>query len=228
MCGEKNNRNIIVILAGGKGERFSPNQPKQYTKICGRELLSYSIDEMKKVSNSNRIIVVLDNDEREIQRVGATYDVDVVGGGKDRAHSFQNALEYISKMYPECDKVVFHEAARPLISSKLVSKYFELLEKYDYVATCKKITDSLGSYVVRAPRREDYYLIQAPEAYRFSVITQYYDCESPIYFAANQFPEFIRGYQYFGVTNNIKLTNPEDKYLIENILERNSTLYKGE
>lgn len=73
---------------------------------------------------------------------------------------------------------------------------------------------------MQAPRREDYYLIQAPEAYKFSVLTQYYDCDSDIYFAANQFPAFIKGYQYFDIKNNIKLTSPDDKVLIEYLLSK--------
>ena len=101
----------------------------------------------------------------------------------------------------------------------VIDKYFELLDEYDFVESCQKIKDSLGSYVMQAPRREDYYLIQAPEAYRFSVLKQYYDCDSEIYFAANQFPTFIKGYQYFDIKNNIKLTNPEDKVLIEYLLD---------
>ena len=93
------------------------------------------------------------------------------------------------------------------------------MDSYDYVESCKQITDSLGSYVAKAPRREDYFLIQAPEAYKISVLKQYYDSESPIYFAANQFPDFVKGYQYFDVENNIKLTTKEDRAIIEYILK---------
>lgn len=218
MSGELSCKNIIVILAGGIGERYDANKPKQFSMICGKELLAYSVEEMKKVQNAHKILIVLNNDKEEMERVKNTYKVEIIEGGKDRAHSFQNALTYIKKVYRRCEKVVFHEAARPLIKSKTIDHYFELLDEYDYIESCKKITDSLGSYVVKAPRREDYYLIQAPEAYRFSVVDQYFDCDSPIYFAANQFPEFIKGYQYFDIENNIKLTTPGDKAMIEYVI----------
>lgn len=211
-------KNILVILAGGSGVRYGADMPKQYTLVNGKELLQYSIDEMRKSEKMDRLLVVLNNDPEEISRVKSLYGVEVVIGGTERAYSFQNALDYIQEHYPECRKVIFHEAARPLVTHEVMDLYFDLLDQYDYVESCRKINDSLGSYVVQAPRREDYYLIQAPEAYRISVLEQYYHCDSDIYFAANQFPPFIRGYQYFDIKNNIKLTTPEDRALIEYLL----------
>lgn len=210
--------NILVILAGGSGVRYKADKPKQYTTINGKELLEYSIDEMKQSEKTDKILVVLNNDPEAMTRVRNAYGVEVLAGGKERAYSFQNALDYVKTHYPECKKIIFHEAARPLVHHDVIDKYFDLLDEYDYVESCKKISDSLGSYVMQAPRREDYYLIQAPEAYKFSVLNQYYDCNSDIYFAANQFPPFIKGYQYFDIQNNIKLTNPEDRALIEFLL----------
>lgn len=219
MFGEQICKNVIIILAGGIGTRYDADRPKQFLEIAGKELLAYSIEEMQKCRSAHRIMVVLNNDKKEMKRVQDTYQVEVIEGGKDRAHSFQNALSFIKNTYKDCEKVVFHEAARPLIESKTIDEYFMLLDDYDYVESCKRITDSLGSYVAKAPRREDYFLIQAPEAYRLSVLTQYFDCESPIYFAANQFPNFVKGYQNFEIKNNIKLTIPEDRAMIEYILK---------
>lgn len=213
-----NNTNVLIILAGGSGTRYKSATPKQYTLINGKELLEYSIDEMRMSKKTNKMIVVLNNDIDAIKHVKDTYGVEVVSGGKERAYSFQNALNYIKEHYPECKKVIFHEAARPLITHDIIDKYFDLLDEYDYVESCKKINDSLGSYVMQAPRREDYFLIQAPEAYKFSVLNQYFNCDSDIYFAANQFPSFIKGFQYFGIQNNVKLTTPDDKVLIEYLI----------
>ncbi len=210
--------NIIVILAGGLGLRFDAGKPKQYLQIRGRELLSYSVEAMRASRLADRILIVLNHDEEEIRRVEKNYQLPVIAGGEDRAHSFQNALDHIRDVWGGCRKVIFHEAARPLVTAETIDLYFELLDRWDYVETCRKITDSLGSYTLRAPRREDYYLIQAPEAYRYEILQQYYDCESDIYFAANQFPDSVKGTQYFGLKHNYKLTTPEDLALIELLL----------
>lgn len=211
--------NVLVILAGGIGKRFKSSVPKQYTLIKGKELLKYSLDEMLQSKKASRIVLVLNNDDEAINKISKEYDIDVIVGGKERAYSFQNAIDFVNKEYSGCKKIIFHEAARPLIKHTTIDLYFDLLDEYDYVETCKKISDSLGSYIIKAPRREDYYLIQAPEAYRFSVLKQYYDCDSDIYFAANQFPDFIKGYQCFDIQNNFKMTTPSDQVLIEYMLD---------
>lgn len=211
--------NIIVILAGGKGSRYNISTPKQYDLVNGKELIEYSISEMLKSKSVDKILVVLDNDPTNMERIKKKFDVEVTCGGDSRASSFQNAIDFVSWKYGGCKKIVFHEAARPLIKSSIIDEYFHLLDEYDYVESCKRINDSLGSYVVEAPRREDYYLIQAPEAYRFSILTQYFDYKSDIYFAANQFPVFVKGYQYFDIPFNIKLTTQEDKVLVEYLLK---------
>lgn len=212
------NSNILIILAGGSGTRYKADKPKQYTEINGKELLEYVVDEMKKSRHTDKILVVLNDDLIEQERVANKYQVEILSGGTERAYSFQNAIDYVKKNYPKCKKIIFHEVARPLVKYEIIDKYFELLDEYDYVESCKHISDSIGSYVMQAPRREDYYLIQAPEAYKFSILNQYFDCNSDVYFAANQFPGFIKGYQFFDIENNIKLTNPSDKCLIEYLL----------
>lgn len=211
-------QNILVILAGGMGVRYNAKEPKQYTLINDKTLLEHSLDEMRESVNTDRIVLVINNDPEKIEFIKQKYDIDVIVGGSERANSFQNAIDYVSETYKDCKKIVFHEAARPLVGHSVIDKYFELLDEYDYVESCKKISDSLGSHVIKAPRREDYFLIQAPEAYRFSILKQYFDYTSDIYFAANQFPDFVKGYQYYDIPYNIKLTNPQDKILIEYIL----------
>lgn len=212
-------RNIIVILAAGSGSRFQSDVPKQYVLINGRELLWYSVTELKKSRDADRLIIVTDEKSQHAARLREEYGCEVILGGCDRAHSFGNALDYITNNYPECEKVIFHEAARPLITYDLVDRYFGLLDDYDRVETCKHITDSLGSFTETLPKREDYYLIQAPEAYRFQMLHNYYDRESDIYYAGNQFPDTVRKFQYFLDEPNFKVTTPSDKRIVEVLLE---------
>lgn len=216
-------KNLLVILAAGFGERYGAEVPKQFTMLNGRQVLEISVTEMKK-SNADKIIIVINDDNEIIQATRDKYNVDVIAGGDSRVHSLQKALDYIYVTYPDAENVVIHEAARPMITYENVNYYYELLKDYDYIETCKKIVDFIGSYKIKAPKREDYYLVSAPEAYRISVLKKYFDCESPTYFAAHQLPEDCKGIRYFGIKNNIKLTNPEDKDILEMLLsKRNNT-----
>ena len=46
-----------------------------------------------------------------------------------------------------------------------IDEYIRKLDEYDWVQTTIKITDALGSYKDRTVDRNDFFLIQAPDAY---------------------------------------------------------------
>ena len=209
---------VGVLLAAGFGERFESSIPKQYHKLGNREVISYSIKAMKGAKTLDSFIVVLDETEFLSGRVARNYRVKTVLGGKTRAQSFGNALELIKKDYSDCRKVIFHEAARPMVSSQTLDQYISLLDEFDYVLTCQKIVDSLGCYAGDAPDRDNYYLIQAPEAYRFDMLVAYFDVNSNKYFAGHQMPQTAKSFMNFNMKNNFKLTYPEDLRLFECLL----------
>ena len=213
-------KNVGVLLAAGLGSRFQSDVPKQFLRIGGKEVIAYGIDAFRRASNLDVLLVLLGKEEYESQEIQNRYKVETVCGGSTRAESFQNALDYIGVHYPDCEKVIFHEAARPLIHAEVFEKYFDLLDEYDYIETCQHITDSLGSFLPGIPTREDYFLIQAPEAYRYQPLIRSFDVKSSVYFAAYQLPGTCRGYQYFDVGANYKLTYPEDLDLISYYIEK--------
>ncbi len=212
-----NEKNVAVILAGGIGSRYGADLPKQYTLLNGREIISYTICTCKGMENIDELIVVLDKEEYKNGNIAKKYDVQTICGGATRNESFKNALDYVHKNF-ECEKIVFLEAARPLTQAAWLKSYFQLLDEYEYVESCLKIHDALGGIKERIPNREDYYLIQSPEAYRFSTIYKYFEGTSKVQHAAQQLPEDLQGYRYFLPCSNYKVTVPEDAAIIEYLL----------
>ena len=150
-------QNIVVILAGGSGSRFGANIPKQYLKINGKEVLSYSIEAAKRSRYTDIVLVVCD--KKYQRRIKDMYDVEVCDGGATRNLSVKKALDLIKEKY-NCEKIIVHDSARPLIKSENFDDYFMRLDEYDCVATTQKIVDSLGSYDNIYENRERFFLIQ--------------------------------------------------------------------
>ena len=211
--------NIGIILAGGIGSRFGADKPKQYCKILGKEMILYSIDAFKNAKKIDDFIVVLDKEQFEKGDIASKYNVKTVLGGSSRNASFKNALDYIAKNYPACEKIVENNAACPMITSEVLDKYMSFLDEYDYVETAFKITDALGAYDKRDCDREDFYLIQAPDAYRFKLLYKYFDSESPLCHPAQQLPKNTKGYQYFDYGANYKVTYPYDLEIVEILMK---------
>jgi len=102
------------------------------------------------------------------------------------------------------------------------------LDDYDFVNTAYKITDALGSYKDRIANREDFYLIQAPDAYRFPLLYQHFDENSELCHPAHQLPMSTREYRYFGYDDNFKVTYPQDIEMVEMLMRRRAAKQKAE
>lgn len=212
-------KSIGIILAGGIGSRFGSNMPKQYCLINGKEMISYSIDAFRNAQNIDDFIVVLDKEQFEKDDVAKRYNVKTVLGGNSRNTSLKNALDYIYSEFPNCEKIIENNAACPMITSEIIDKYITLLNDYDYVETAFKITDALSAYDKRACDREDFYLIQAPDAYRFKLLYNYFDANSTLCHPAHQLPKSSKGYQYFDYGANHKVTYPYDIEIVEILMK---------
>ena len=51
-------KNIAIILAGGLGERFASNTPKQFIILHGRRVIDYSISIFRMHKEISDIIIV--------------------------------------------------------------------------------------------------------------------------------------------------------------------------
>lgn len=213
-------KNIGIILAGGIGSRFGADKPKQYCTVFGKEMIWYSIDAFRKAETIDDFIVIVDKTEMEKGRIASEYGVKTVEGGSSRNGSFKNALDYIAENYPDCERIIENNAACPMITPELIDEFINLLDDYDFVNTAYKITDALGSYKDRIADREEFYLIQAPDAYRFPLLYKYFDENSNLCHPAHQLPLDTKEYRYFGYTDNYKVTYPEDIKIVEMLMER--------
>ena len=208
-------KNIGIVLAGGIGQRFGGDKPKQYFKIKGKEMIAYSIELFRACKTIDDFVVVLNPEEFANGRIAAEYGVRTVCGGKTRNWSFKNALEYIAREWPDCEKVIENNAACPLTKPEMIDDYIAKLDEYDWVQTTIKITDALGSYKDRTVDREDYFLIQAPDAYRFKELCACFDPDHPNGHPAVQLPPEANGCNAFHNGPIFKVTHPDDIKIVE-------------
>lgn len=210
---------IGIVLAGGIGQRFGGDKPKQYYLIKGKEMIAYSIEMFRACKEIDDFVVVLNPEEFENRRIAREYGVRTVCGGKTRNHSFKNALEYVATNFPDCEKIIENNAACPLTKPETIDSYIKLLDDYDYVQTTLKITDALGSYTNRTVDREDYFLIQAPDAYRFKELRACFNPDHPNGHPAVQLPAEAKGYNAFNEGRVFKVTHPDDIKVIEVLMD---------
>ena len=210
-------KNIIMITAGGVGERFGANVPKQYVEINGRQVISYVIDACRQSQLADAVLVVAHpNYHDDLVR---RYGIDVAASGPQLNDTKRNGLDYILQ-HCACEKLVVVDAVRPAVETKVIDKFFTLLDEYDAVASAHKITDSLGHYGEWVVNREEYYTLATPEGFRFNLIDRHFKADSPITESIQQLPDTSKVYLDFDVPYYDKLTYPEDLVKIQSVLSR--------
>lgn len=208
-------KNIIMITAGGVGERFGSSVPKQYVEIDGRMVIAYVIDACKQSRQADAILVVAH--PRYHAELVARFGVDVAESGPELNVTKRNGLDFLRK-HSSCEKVVVVDAVRPAVESLVLDRFFLALDHYDAVASARKITDSLGRYGQWVVNREEYYTLSAPEGFRFGLIDQCFKADSPLTESVQQLPDSSKVLLDFDVPYYDKLTYPEDLAKIRAVL----------
>jgi 2-C-methyl-D-erythritol 4-phosphate cytidylyltransferase len=161
-----------VIAAAGSGERLGAGGPKAFVELAGRPLLDWSLDAFREAAFIKEIVVATPPGEE-----GAVAERGVLGvaGGQHRSGSVANALELAGE-----EIVVVHDAARPLVTPKLINAVVDRLasdQEAAGVIAAAPVTDTIkqasGEGVVeRTLDRAGLWAVQTPQAFRADVLRE--------------------------------------------------------
>lgn len=217
-------------MSGGSGTRFGADRPKQYCDMKGRPVIEYVLDACKLSKNTDQVVIVTAQEYIDI--IHEQYGYPTTKGGADRTESLFNGLRYVAAHYA-CEKVIVINAVCPLVVESQIDKYFDLLDEYDYVLTCWKVTSTLHRYDGQMVDRNDYFHVMEPEAYNFKKLHANYKVDYPVPYVFHQMPKDSKPYYCFDYPYTMKLTYGRDlkiaELLYEDIIEKprkNQTMQK--
>lgn len=173
--------NIAIILAGGKGTRMGiVDQPKQFIDIYGKPIVVHTIEAFDIHEQIDAIAVVcLKEWHEDIKIWTRKYELNkikwIVDGGETRQESVLNGLKAIEEDISPEDIVVIHDAARPLISHRIIIDNIEGARKYGAVDTVIPASDTIiqsidNNTISSIPVRKELYLGQTPQSFIYSTI----------------------------------------------------------
>ena len=171
-----------LVLAGGSGDRFGAEMPKQFVRLAGEPILLRSIRAIAGSGIDQLIVVTHPSWLAETQALvdGAAIDlpVRIVAGGQTRNESTQRGLEALKA--DDDDIVVIHDAVRPLVPAEVVLRSIEpiMSGRADGTDTVIPSADTLvvvdGDDVVEIPERARFRRGQTPQSFRYSILRQAY------------------------------------------------------
>ena len=198
--------NIVIVMAGGVGNRPGALIPKQYNLIAGRPVIDYVLDAVNASLCTDKTVIVMDRQWFSYSAMIRDEDYDIVQSGESRIESLHNALKHIRENYA-CDKIVIVDATAPFIYADLLDDYFDKLDIYDVVITAQKITGGFTDIHDARLDRNNYIITQSPEGFRFELLWKNFDPHFPYQETAGMLPDGSKRYYNFQFTNNLKLTN---------------------
>ena len=176
--------NIALILAAGVGSRMgNADKPKQFLPIYGKPLMVHTIEAFEMHDDIDAVVIATNDQYIDQVKVWCKqYDLGkvkaVVAGGDSRQESVYKGLMAISKISSSNDDiVVIHDAARPLISQKIISTNISGAKEYGAVDTVIKASDTIvnsvdGEKITDIPNRSQLYQGQTPQSFKLGLIIE--------------------------------------------------------
>lgn len=209
----------VLIVAAGSGERFGAGIPKQYQPLLGRPVLNWSVDIFTQHIDINTVYVAIHPDHAE-RFADIAPGITALNGGGSRQQSVLKALEDIARR-ERPDYILIHDAARPGLSSELVTEICNTLKNHDAVIPGLAVTDTVkrtSGDSVKTESRDNLYAIQTPQAFKFDTILALHRQHADKSLTDDAALCEIAGPPVKiipGEKGNFKVTHPEDLPLME-------------
>ena len=222
-------KTVVIILAGGKGKRMGANVSKQFIEINKKPIIYYTIKSFEACESIDEIILVLPQDEINYfkENIVEKFNLKVskvVGGGKERQNSVYNALNSIDN----CDIVLIHDGARPIVSEKIIKDGIKNAKQYGAAAPGVIPKDTIkiknnNGFSIKTLNRNELVAIQTPQCFNFAMIKSCHEelnKENKMVTDDTMVAEMFgnKVFIYDGDYKNIKVTTKEDLILCNEFL----------
>jgi len=224
-------KKITLIFAGGAGQRMGSETPKQFLKICGREIIIHTLELFESNDNIDEIyIACIEEWIPYLNNLIKKYDISkvkyVFPGGKTGQDSIFLGLNKI-KENNENAIVLIHDGVRPLVSQETINNVIASVENNGSGITVSEVLETPiisdnGNLVSSMPTRQTMYTAQAPQGFYLDDIYKLHIEERKqsipydgivdscgLMFKYGKTCNLVKGNK-----GNIKVTTPEDFYTL--------------
>ncbi len=230
---------VAILLAGGSGQRFGADRPKQFVRIGERTVLEHSLAAFEQSPHIDAILIVshpqhLDEVRELLPSSQHPKLCAVVAGGAERQDSTLNALRalaHITDSPLEQIRVLIHDAVRPAVSQSIIERVCTALHTHQAANLVVPVTDTLlevndNGTTAAMPSRARFRRVQTPQGFHAATLQHAYDVAltDPNFQATDDCGVVFRYLPEVeialveGEQRNIKLTYPEDLHVLHHLL----------
>lgn len=226
--------NTAIILAGGVGSRMGVDKPKQYLIVNEKPIIVYCLEIFEKHAEIDKIVIVVSDEwkdyvEENVKQYGISKVCGYAPAGKTRQHSIFNGLKSTQENAPDTKVCIIHDAARPLVSDKIISDCIVGATEDDGAMPVITVKDTVyqskdGKSIDHLLKRSELFAGQAPESFDFKKYLDIHNSVSDDEIASTAGSSEI-AYRHGmkirlveGSERNFKITTVEDLETFETII----------
>jgi len=232
-------RMVAVVLAGGSGQRFGSDVPKQLMRLDGRTLIEHCVAAFDQAEGIDEVLVVMPpgrtGEAAKLLDGGGYRKLSgIIEGGTTRPGSTRRAIAAVSAHTaaagPGDCGVLLHDAARPLVGQRIIADCVAALGSADAVGVAVPTSDTIvvvsDGVMTRIPRRDSLLRCQTPQAFRLPVIARAHELAlaDPDFTPTDDCGVVLRYlpdvpvHVVPGSERNLKITYPRDLAVAETLL----------
>ena len=224
--GTNRNKNVVIILAGGKSVRNHQNIPNQFINIHGKPVLVYCLEAYQQHPSVDEIYVVCLKGWEEIVKAyadqfGISKLRGLIPAGSSGILSVKNGLDHIKELYDPEDTLIIQESTRPMVNVDMISKLLLACNEKGSATVCQSMRDyvqfSYSDGKAEYVKRDTLVDLQSPEAHRLSLLESVFEKakkqQHPLTESCCTMLMYNLGYPINfieGSINNIKIVRQED------------------
>ncbi len=234
-------KNIAIIFAGGSGARMGSGLPKQFLEVNGKPIIIHTLDIFEEHPQIDEIYIACKEEyigklKKMVDRFWIHKVADIVPGGVTGQDSIYNALVAAKKNNAGDEIVLIHDGVRPCITLELIDDVIASVKKYGSAITCTAmyetpVVSKSGEFVEATPNRDEFYTAQAPQSFYLGEILDAHEKmrkDNPTYEGIVDSCTLMRSLGkevaiVQGNRGNIKVTTPEDLYILRAMIQYRET-----
>lgn len=219
-------KTAVLMPAAGMGHRMGSPVPKQLLKLGSKPILIHTLEKFEGCESVEEICVIVPGDRiDEIRKLAVEWNIQkvkhIVAGGEKRTDSVARGLQALDE---STDIVLIHDAVRPFVSIDKIEEVIQETFRHGAAilavpatATVKQVQRHV---VQNTLDREQIWLAQTPQGFRFDLIRSAYEKAANENHIATDDAALVEkmGYPVYivqGDEMNIKITSPDDLAIAE-------------
>lgn len=161
-----------IITAGGTSSRYG-NSNKLLEKVHSKEVITHTVEAFLNVEEISEIIICANASIIEIlgEIFKSQNKIRIIEGGKTRQESVFNGLKECN----DCDYVLIHDGARPMITPEVINKAILMVQDKKALTVAAKTIDTIKQVdenlkIIKTIDRSSLWNTQTPQAFEYRII----------------------------------------------------------